>query len=55
LRALDEDYTRMVEDGLLLQDAESFEALMALCADIAARANREAKRQRDGRPPGGPL
>jgi hypothetical protein len=40
LKALEEDYTRMVEDGLLLEDAEPFEALMARCADIAARANR---------------
>lgn len=39
-KALQEDYGRMVEDGLLLDDAESFEALMARCADIAARANR---------------
>jgi hypothetical protein len=40
LKALEEDYARMVEDGLLLEDAEPFEALMARCADIAARANR---------------
>ncbi|MGI4730630.1 MAG: nucleotidyl transferase AbiEii/AbiGii toxin family protein [Janthinobacterium lividum] len=39
-KALQEDYGRMVEDGLLLDDAEPFEALMARCADIAARANR---------------
>ncbi|MER9215855.1 nucleotidyl transferase AbiEii/AbiGii toxin family protein [Mesorhizobium sp. M0663] len=39
-KALQEDYGRMVEDGLLLDDAEPFEALMAHCADIAARANR---------------
>jgi len=31
------------EDGLLLEDAEPFEALMARCADIAARVNRGAK------------
>ncbi|CCV13738.1 hypothetical protein MESS4_60001 [Mesorhizobium sp. STM 4661] len=29
----------MVDDGLLLEDAEPFEALMARCADIAERAN----------------
>ncbi len=29
----------MVEDGLLLEDAEPFEALMAHGVDIAARAN----------------
>lgn len=40
LKALGEDYARMVEDGLLLDDAEPFEALVARCADIAARANR---------------
>ncbi len=39
-KALQEDYGRMVEDGLLLDDAEPFEALMARCGDIAARANR---------------
>lgn len=42
-KALREDYGRMVEDGLLLDDAEPFEALMARCADIAARANRAAQ------------
>ena len=41
-KALHEDYGRMVEDGLLLEDAEPFEALMKRCADIAARANRAA-------------
>jgi hypothetical protein len=40
LKALEEDYARMVEDGLLLEDAEPFEALMVRCAEIAARANR---------------
>ena len=39
-KALEDDYARMVEDGLLLEDAEPFEALMARCADIAVRANR---------------
>jgi hypothetical protein len=29
----------MVEDRLLLEDAEPFEALMARCSDIAVRAN----------------
>lgn len=41
-KALEEDYTHMVEDGLLLDDAEPFDALMARCADIAARANARA-------------
>ena len=38
--ALENDYARMVEDGLLFDDAEPFGVLMARCADIAARANR---------------
>ena len=42
-KALEDDYARMVEDGLLFDDAEPFEALMARCADIAARANSTAK------------
>jgi hypothetical protein len=42
-KALKDDYARMVEDGLLFDDAEPFEALMARCADIAARANNAAK------------
>lgn len=41
--ALEEDYVRMVEDGLLLEDAETFEVLMARSADIARRANETAK------------
>jgi hypothetical protein len=40
LKALEEDYAHMVEDGLLLDDAEPFDALMTRCADIAERANR---------------
>jgi len=42
-KALEEDYARMVEDGLLFDDAAPFEALMARCEDIAARANRAVK------------
>lgn len=41
--ALAEDYTRMIEDGLLLEDAEPFDELMARCADVAARANAKVK------------
>jgi hypothetical protein len=41
--ALATDYGRMVEDGLLLEDAEPFEVLIERCADIAQRANRAAK------------
>lgn len=40
LRALADDYARMVEDGLLQDDAESFDALMEKCARIEAKANR---------------
>jgi hypothetical protein len=43
LKALEQDYARMVEDGLLLEDAEPFEALMTRCADIAAQANKIAR------------
>ena len=39
-RVLHQDYARMVEDGLLFEDAEPFEALMAHCAEIAEQANR---------------
>jgi hypothetical protein len=41
-KALAEDYARMVDDGLLLEEAEAFETLMERCADIAARANSAA-------------
>ena len=43
LKALEEDYGRMVEDRLLLDDAEPFEALMVRCNEIATRANYAAK------------
>lgn len=36
---LAEDYRRMVEDGLLLDEAEAFEALMARCGNIERQAN----------------
>lgn len=39
---LAEDYARMVEDGLLLEDAEPFEVLMERSAEIAARINSAA-------------
>ena len=38
--ALDDDYTGMLANGLLLDDGESFEALIKRCAGIEARANR---------------
>ena len=37
--ALADDYSRMLSDGMLLDDEEQFEALMERCADIQARAN----------------
>ena len=42
-KALEADYARMIEDGLLFDDAEPFEVLMARWADIAARANSAPK------------
>jgi hypothetical protein len=42
-KALAEDYARMVDDGLLLKEAEPFETLMERCADIATRANSAAE------------
>lgn len=39
LALLAEDYRRMVEDGLLLDDAEPFEALIERCRQIEAQAN----------------
>ena len=37
---LAKDYRHMVDDGLLLDEAEPFEALIARCRDLEARANR---------------
>ncbi len=39
LDALGEDYGRMVSDGMLLGDAEPFDALIERCRDLEARAN----------------
>jgi hypothetical protein len=38
--ALAADYGQMVDDGLLLEDAEPFEALIERCTDVAGRGNR---------------
>lgn len=43
LAALGNDYRKIVDDGLLLEEAEPFDSLMARCAEIADRANRKAK------------
>ena len=40
--ALADDYAGMLADGMLLDDDETFEALMDRCAHIAARANNTA-------------
>ncbi|MFB2604755.1 nucleotidyl transferase AbiEii/AbiGii toxin family protein, partial [Rhizobium phaseoli] len=40
LRALGEDYVRMVDDGLLLGDSEPFEHLIERCTQIQAHANK---------------
>lgn len=39
LRALAEDYQRMVDDGLLLDDAEPFDALLQRCQKLAEKVN----------------
>ena len=39
LLALTDDYARMVEDAWLLDDAESFDALIDACSAIEDRAN----------------
>ena len=37
--ALEQDYARMLEDGLLLDEAETFDELLARCAKIQEKAN----------------
>lgn len=37
--ALEHDYARMLEDGLLLDEAETFDELLARCAKIQEKAN----------------
>lgn len=41
--ALEDDYRRMVDDGLLMEDAEPFKTLMARCTELAERANSAVK------------
>jgi hypothetical protein len=41
-KALKEDYSRMVDDGLLLDDAEPFDELLEQCARISEKANSAA-------------
>jgi len=42
LSSLSLDYERMLEDGLLLDDAEPFEELIQQCRALETRANRPA-------------
>jgi len=46
--ALAEDDARVVDDGRLLEEAEPFEALMARCAAMAARADSAAEEEKWG-------
>jgi hypothetical protein len=43
LQALEADYKKMADDGILLEDAEPFSDLIKRCADLERRANAEAK------------
>lgn len=43
LAALNKDYSQMIDDGLLLEEAEPFDALIQRCAHIAERVNRVGK------------
>lgn len=42
-KALAEDYQRMVEDGLLLEDAEPFDALLERCQALAVKVNEKVR------------
>ena len=42
-KALGDDYARMIEDGLLFDDAEPFDSLIERCAQIAERANQAGR------------
>jgi hypothetical protein len=42
--ALRHDYQRMIEDGLLVGDAETFEVLMTRCAGIQAQLKRRPQK-----------
>jgi hypothetical protein len=43
LKALEADYKKMTDDGVLLDDAEPFADLIKRCADLEKRANAKAK------------
>jgi hypothetical protein len=42
-KALSEDYQRMVDDGLLLDDAEQFDALLSRCHALAEKVNAKVR------------
>jgi hypothetical protein len=44
LKALEADYQKMTDDGILLDDAELFEVLMSRCSDLEQRANANAEK-----------
>jgi hypothetical protein len=44
LKALEADYNKMADDGILLDDAEPFADLIKRCADLEKRANAEGAR-----------
>ncbi len=39
LKVLEADYKKIADDGILLDDAEPFAALIARCSDLEKRAN----------------
>jgi hypothetical protein len=39
LKALEADYKKMADDGILVDDAEEFSKLIERCADLEKRAN----------------
>ena len=43
-KALTEDYLRMVEDGLLLDDAEPIDALLQRCQALADKVNADVRK-----------
>ncbi|MFG1307064.1 nucleotidyl transferase AbiEii/AbiGii toxin family protein [Xanthobacter autotrophicus] len=43
VKALEDDYVRMIEDGLLFDDAEPFDSLIERCAQIAERVNQAGR------------
>lgn len=49
LAALTADYEKMIADGLLLEEAEPFNAVIARCRTIQDRANEQTRRQHRSR------